>query len=61
MFGLEFPTVIFQVMDVQAVLELVEFDESAFTERNTEMLPAQVPDAFQLEGIIQIEFSDIFR
>jgi hypothetical protein len=38
--GLEFPTVIFQVMDVQAVLELVEFDKPAFTERNAKMLSA---------------------
>jgi hypothetical protein len=53
--GLKFPTVEFQIMGIQAVLETVEFDEPAFTERNSEMLPAQVPDAFHLEGIIQIE------
>jgi hypothetical protein len=37
-----------------SVLETVEFDEPAFTERNTGMLPAQVPEDFDLEGIIQI-------
>jgi len=45
---------------VQAVPELVWFDEPAFTERNPGMLPAQVPDAFQLEGIFRIEPPDFF-
>ena len=61
MLRLEFPTIIFQVMDVQAVLEAVKFNEPAFAERNAEMLTAQVPDAFNLEGIIQIEPSNFFR
>jgi hypothetical protein len=52
---LEFPTVKLQVVGIQAVLETVEFDELAVTERNSKMFSAQVPDAFELEGIIQIE------
>jgi len=51
----ELPTVKLQIMDIRAVLETVEFDEPAFTKRNPKMLTAQVPHAFELEGIIQIE------
>jgi hypothetical protein len=50
--GLELPTTIFQVMGVQAVLKTVKLDEPTPTKRNTEMLPAQVPETRQLEGII---------
>jgi hypothetical protein len=53
--GLELPTVKFQVSSSQAVLETVEFDEPAFTKRNAKMLSAKVPNAFDLEGIIQTE------
>jgi hypothetical protein len=53
--GLELPTVKLQVSRSQAVLETVKFDEPAITKRNTKMLPTQVPCAFELEGIIQIE------
>lgn len=53
--GLELPTVKLHISYSQAILETVELDELAVTERNAEMLAAQVPDAFKLEGIIQIE------
>jgi hypothetical protein len=36
---LELPTTELKIMGVQAVLETVEFDEPASTERNAEMLP----------------------
>jgi hypothetical protein len=39
-------------MGIHAILELVEFDEPAFTERNAEMLSAKVPETRQLEGTI---------
>jgi hypothetical protein len=53
--GFELPTVELQIMGVQAILETVEFDEPAFTERNTKMLPTHVPETGHLEGIIHIE------
>jgi hypothetical protein len=56
----EFPTVKLQVFaTVQAVLETVEFDEPAFTERNSKVLPAQVPETRHSEGNIQIESFDL--
>jgi len=39
----------------QAVLETVEFDESAFTKRNPKMLAAQVPCFLGLDAMIQME------
>jgi hypothetical protein len=50
--GLELPTVELQIMGVQAVLETVKLDETAFTEPTPEVLPAETG---QFEGIIQIE------
>jgi hypothetical protein len=50
--GLELPTVKFQIMRVQAVLETVELDEPAFTKRDPKMFSAQVPETRHLERII---------
>jgi len=54
-YGPEFPATKLQIMRVQAVLKTVKLVEPAFTERNAEVLPAQVPETWHLEGIIQIE------
>jgi hypothetical protein len=48
----ELPTVKLQVSRSQAVLETVELDEPAFTKRNAEMFPTQVPETRHLERII---------
>lgn len=48
MVRLEFPAVKLQIFCVQAVLELVEFDEPSFTKRNSEMFPAEVPETWHL-------------
>jgi|GEM_PF-6662502 len=53
---LELPTIKLQVSAiVQAVLETVQLHESAFTKRDTEMFPAQLPDAGYLKWIIHVE------
>jgi hypothetical protein len=51
----EFPAIKLQIMRVQAVLKTVKLEEPAFTERNAEVLPAQVLETWHLKGIIQIE------
>jgi len=39
----------------RVIARALKFDEPAVTKRNPKMLPAKVPNAFDLEGIIQIE------
>jgi hypothetical protein len=50
--GLKLPTVEFQIIGIQAILETVELDEPALAKRNPKMLSAQVPETRHLERII---------
>jgi len=53
--GLELPTVKLEIMNVQAVLELVEFDEPALSRGYSKVFSCEVPLAWNGEGTVHVE------